>query len=680
MATQEPLVDSEFCPVCRTLPLGILTFGVEGPRMEYQLDRLQLDIETENKTGFGKCALYYLCSSMKRIWEGKEEFPALIGWDGPEYTCGPDKKSRLRVRTDQNTSICEKQFLFLEFPLISSVHYTDMSTAKLQRSKRWLPVHSDPQHPCVTARLREWIRTCDEKHEGCRVETIPILPTRVLDLEAGTFSSLIKLIETTKGQQGQYIALSHCWGTSHPFTTTRNNLQEMKKGFQLTEIPATFQDAITVSRQLGIRYLWIDSLCIIQGDTVDWEIESSRMGTVYRSASLVLSASNSVADSEGFLKVRPHTHSTLTITSTSTNQKAEIYLTPQKGEPADFWFYWDFNQTHTTQPLDTRGWCLQEAYLARRQLKFLHNRILWACQDIQQDEGEEDTIFSMPGTGAVFTTQNLFRNHVPRRHRVLNLMTPYQGWYRMVTDYARRKLTFAEDKMSALSGLASVVAENDGGEYLAGVWWEDVAFGICWKRVGGLERTGSYVAPSWSWASVNGPVEFIDAHEDYLTQTKVSLIEVVVFDSFHVANKGSDKFGRIENAWIKVKASMISLERSENGTFQIRGVESSEEKFDLSLDFTDDTDGNLAVLLLLRRLDNSPETSLIHQGYEEGALGVILFGLIVRAVPVLQKESEGLEVDDQGYLYERVGVVSFLTSESRESEFWGTNVTSVVLV
>lgn len=83
--------------------------------MEYELDHLQLDAEPENETGFGKCALYYLCSSMKRIWEGKEEFPALIGWDGPpmlDYTCGPDHKGRLIVRTDQNTLICEKHSCF----------------------------------------------------------------------------------------------------------------------------------------------------------------------------------------------------------------------------------------------------------------------------------------------------------------------------------------------------------------------------------------------------------------------------------------------------------------------------------------------------------------------------------------------------------------------------------------
>lgn len=250
----------------------------------------------------------------------------------------------------------------------------------------------------------------------------------------------------------------------------------------------------------------------------------------------------------------------------------------------------------------------------------------------------------------------------------------------MVANYTTRKLTFVEDKMSAVSGLASVVAENDGGKYLAGVWWEDVAFGICWKRVGGLERTESYVAPSWSWASVNGPVEFIDAHESYSTQTKVSLIEGVVFDSFHFANKGLDRFGRIENAWIKFKASMSSLERSENGMFQIRGVKSSEEKVDLCFDFTDDMDGDLGILFLLRRLDNSPETSLIHQGYEGGVLGVILFGLIVRAVPVSQKEPKGLGVDDQSYVHERIGVGTLLTSESRVSEFWGTKVTSVALV
>jgi hypothetical protein len=82
--------------------------------------------------------------------------------------------------------------------------------------------------------------------------------------------------------------------------TTQATLQDMKNGFLPQQAPGTFRDAITVVGRLGIQYLWVDSLCIIQGDKTDWELESSRMGTVYCNAYLTIAAANAADDSEGF--------------------------------------------------------------------------------------------------------------------------------------------------------------------------------------------------------------------------------------------------------------------------------------------------------------------------------------------------------------------------------------------
>ncbi|KAF4626341.1 hypothetical protein G7Y89_g11817 [Cudoniella acicularis] len=124
---------------------------------------------------------------------------------------------------------------------------------------------------------------------------------------------------------------------------------------------------------------------------------------------------------------------------------------------------------------------------------------------------------------------------------------------------------------------------------------------------------------------------------------------------------------------------MAALERVDDGTFGIAGVESS-EKVELSFDIEDEAVEDLSVLFLLRRLDNSMETAMIHGGYEKGVLGVILFGLIIRAVPHSWKEPQGLEVEDKSRVYERIGMLRILTLESRESEFWGKDATSIVLV
>lgn len=120
----------------------------------------------------------------------------------------------------------------------------------------------------------------------------------------------------------------------------------------------------------------------LRGDVHDWDLESSRMAGVYRSASLTLSAMDAASDTEGFLKRRPPTHTTLRIMAQS-GQTEEVYLRASVGG-SYFGQYEDPSQE--IQPLNTRGWCLQEAYLSRRQLKFLDDRILWSCQDVEWKE------------------------------------------------------------------------------------------------------------------------------------------------------------------------------------------------------------------------------------------------------------------------------------------------------
>ena len=114
---------------------------------------------------------------------------------------------------------------------------------------------------------------------------LPILPTRVLNLESNNLghgsdnSDTIYLLETN-GLRAFYMTLSHCWGTTQPFTTRTASIIE-HKGIAVDDLPLIYKDAVVIHRALGIRYLWIDSLCIIQGDAKDWELESSRIADNY---------------------------------------------------------------------------------------------------------------------------------------------------------------------------------------------------------------------------------------------------------------------------------------------------------------------------------------------------------------------------------------------------------------
>lgn len=103
----------------------------------------------------------------------------------------------------------------------------------------------------------------------------------------------------TKGEKESYICLSHCWGDFQPIRTTTTNIEDHKKSIPWQFLPQTFQDAIDLTRFLSIRYLWIDSLCIIQDDRDDWAKESAAMASVYGNSYLTISATAAANCSKG---------------------------------------------------------------------------------------------------------------------------------------------------------------------------------------------------------------------------------------------------------------------------------------------------------------------------------------------------------------------------------------------
>lgn len=147
-----------------------------------------------------------------------------------------------------------------------------------------LPVYSvsKPSPPALDSsclRIRDWLGECRTTHEHCKDTEIALLPTRVIDV--GTACVEPRLYVSGENERASYFALSHCWGPPDPnirkLVTTRSNLKQHCVEIPLDSLPKTFYDAVKVTRSLGIRFLWIDSLCVIQGDKDDWEKEASKM-------------------------------------------------------------------------------------------------------------------------------------------------------------------------------------------------------------------------------------------------------------------------------------------------------------------------------------------------------------------------------------------------------------------
>ena len=215
---------------------------------------------------------------------------------------------------------------------------------------------------------KDWLNDCITSHPNCRDNHDQTLPTRLLDLELLHNTKDLKLVETT-GESGQYAALSHCWGTTQQFTTTKATLTKRKVCIPFTELPKTFKEAVQVARALRIRYLWIDSLCIIQGDHDDWAREAARMSAVYQNALITIAAAASDSGDKGLFR---------------RSVEYEVETHPTEGESLSLIFrpprkHLGSREDREMFPLAQRAWALQERFLSPRVLHYTSQELSFEC-------------------------------------------------------------------------------------------------------------------------------------------------------------------------------------------------------------------------------------------------------------------------------------------------------------
>lgn len=242
------------------------------------------------------------------------------------------------------------------------------------------PILTKPVSPPRSMLLRGWFNWCNERHNGCgkpRAELVTVLPTRLLDVgspgEQDHKPDTVYLVRGSDATTRQYVALSHCWGQISEeekmvFCTTQGNIDRRQRGFSVSELPKTFQDTITVTREIGVRYLWIDSLCIIQygDDKADWQIESRLMDSVFSQAYCTIAATAAVDSNAGFL-MRDQRVESVYVRDTSGN---EFYVSNDID---------DFDEDVGKAKLNTRAWVMQETVLSRRIIHFSANQVYWKC-------------------------------------------------------------------------------------------------------------------------------------------------------------------------------------------------------------------------------------------------------------------------------------------------------------
>ena len=219
--------------------------------------------------------------------------------------------------------------------------------------------------------IRTWFDKCTRYHKRCGGNNQSWFPSRLLYLEPR--GRYIKLVVTEDSPpNGSYITLSHRWGRERYTKLRSSTITRLQRAIDIVRLPKSFQDAVRISRHLGVQYLWIDSLCIKQDeiDRSDWMIESQWMDKVYSSACLNLSATRSIDDSDCLLGRSSWTSQIPTKINLGTDDLPQNTYVVN----GNLW-----EDEVEKGPLLSRGWVFQERYLARRIVHFGESQLCWEC-------------------------------------------------------------------------------------------------------------------------------------------------------------------------------------------------------------------------------------------------------------------------------------------------------------
>lgn len=413
------------------------------------------------------------------------------------------------------------------------------------------------RHPLTERReeygpiLTSWITECDTNHEDCITKNAK-LPRRVLDVGCSTESRLF--LHVSSEEVGRYVALSYCWGTSHPPKTTQDNLAQHLEDIRVENLPRTFQDAVIVTRNIGVRYLWIDSLCIVQDQDCDWEMESSKMAAYYSNAYLVIAADQAGDSTQGFLDaLGRHSHSTQHLSAEIGQIKnPDSSISRIYKRVLGVSHYMDrHHRPLLKSPLNTRAWALQENLLAKRIVHFVEREILWECiEDLKCECMEMDHITTSDrrrhAIGAVRKDQFIRLSYNEETFGIHEL------WLGLLSHYSTLNISYDTDLLPALSGLANLWQSRGAGKYLAGFWEDYILESIIWVTTGGglIQRAREYRAPSWS------PFSLEDAdnrtHIPFHYWGKLTTRHAMVVDT-GVEAAGADPTGGVRSAFLQLR-------------------------------------------------------------------------------------------------------------------------------
>lgn len=382
------------------------------------------------------------------------------------------------------------------------------------------------------ALVKSWMDACIKSHPKCSKtlsvsvideDSAPHLPSRVIDVGHIEHPQHPRLVETG-GARAHYAALSHCWGhlLKRPLRTKRENFKNHLEEIPLARLPSTYLDALIVTRQIGLQYLWIDSLCIIQGDEADWLQESEKMGSIYEKARLTIAASGAPDSTCGLFSDRSPLPKAVRIPCLNNIRElqAAFLVLPDTKHNGTFDRYKNDSSLSLPDlsPLNSRAWITQEFQLSRRIVHYRKGLMIWSCNSVAQAENgrEFDALVinktsrsdSFQWERESFGTDSLFSQHLKSARSSF--------WTALVSSYCKRNLTYQSDRLIALRGIVAELQRRwPDQQYAMGLWTESLHEQLLWcpptegsahlTRPKTLKEMG---IPTWSWVSTVGPISF----------------------------------------------------------------------------------------------------------------------------------------------------------------------------
>lgn len=449
------------------------------------------------------------------------------------------------------------------------------------------------------------------------------------------------------------------WGEDQNHRTTTHNVSTYADGINPSLLPQTVLDGIQVTHALGFRYLWVDSLCIVQDSVQNQRHEIGQMHKIYRHAYLTIIAANARRVSEGFLQDRPKSLHDITLpficpppSHVPVSDAEDAATTPQVGTV----YISTSRYNYAQEPISARGWCMQEYLMSPRALIFTSQTLQFRCPTETQNVGHS---FYCPNGERRLPDTLLLPDPPTQQYGSGPWGVVHDEWLRVVEDYSQRSISDPSDKLVACGAIAQAFQHALGSEYLAGLWRDTLLIDLLWCKAEGtpLTRPAEYRAPSWSWAAVEGRVWMVDSIWPR-AQSRAGGAEVVRCEV--TLEDAGFPFGRVTGGTLVLRTALMACVVHRNGIYHTEHRVWSEEqmprmKLGVLLDWVGERVGRVSI-------DTEADTEIcgtvwaVLISYDTSDPFMDPEGLLVAPVEIENLKTEmGEETKEWNVVYRRIG-------------------------